>query len=119
MAGPSSISSRVKLGVISGTHGVHGRVKIRCLTESLDSLTAYGPLEDEAGKVYPMRITGMQEAKGQVIAEIEGITRMEQAEAIVGTALYVKRSAMPEAEKGAYYHVDVSFRPAHLSRDQP
>lgn len=93
------------LAIVTSAHGVHGRVKLKIFTEHPKSVTAYGPLRDEKGQSYRLKITG--EAAGMPVASIEGITERNEAEKLRGLALGVDRSALPEPEEGVYYLDDL------------
>jgi 16S rRNA processing protein RimM len=83
--------------MITGTHGVRGRVKLRSYTRVPEEIAAYTPLCDETGaRRFSLRITG--HAKEQLIAEIEGVTRCEDAEALRGVTLYVEHARLKPAE---------------------
>lgn len=93
------------LGVITAAHGVRGAVKIKPFTGSPDDLLSYGTLRDRTGKPYNLRITG--EAKGQLIATLDGLTDRNDAELLRGTELGVARSALPETDEDEYYIEDM------------
>lgn len=101
------------LCVVTSAHGVHGRVKIKHFTESLENVTAYGPLRDAQGQVYPLKITG--EAGGMPVAAIEGIKNRNDAEKLRGLELGVPRSALPEPDEGEYYIDDLAGLPITLA----
>jgi len=48
-----SKAKRVCLGVVLGAHGVRGELRIRSYTEDPRAIVAYGPLEDESGRLLP------------------------------------------------------------------
>lgn len=96
------MSDLVCLGVIIGTHGVSGRVKIKTYTENPKDLTAYGQIVDADGGPIDVKITGEQ--PNNLLAEIEGVKNKEKADLLKGTELFVPRSQMPETEGEYYYH---------------
>jgi 16S rRNA processing protein RimM len=98
---------RLCLGVIVGTHGVRGTVRVKAYTETPEDLGAYGPLSDEAGREsFRLTVHGLH--KGTVLAGIEGVGDREAALALKGTKLYVARDALPEvAEPETFYHADL------------
>lgn len=97
---------RVCLGVIAGAHGVRGQVRIKSFTDNPKDLTAYGPLTDEGGaRRFEVTLTG--QAKGVVLARIEGVTDRDRAHALRGTHLYVERGALPEPDEDEYYQADL------------
>ncbi len=97
---------RVCLGVVTGAHGVHGRLRIKSFTADAYAIASYGALSDEAGeRTFTLRITG--ETRGQLIAEMDGVKRREGAEALRGTRLYVPRAALPSTDEDEFYHADL------------
>lgn len=103
---PKRRTGKVLLGRITGAHGIRGDVLVSAHTADPADLSSYGPLTDEKGarrfEIVDMRIG----AKG-VVVRFKGVSDRTQAEALRGQNLYVARSALPKAEDGAYYHVDL------------
>ena len=97
---------RIVLGHVASAHGIRGDVVMRAHTGDPEDLGAYGPLSDVTGKrsfeITQLRVT----AKG-VVVRFKGIADRTAAETLRGMELYVDRSALPPAEDGAYYHVDL------------
>jgi len=98
---------RVLLAAVAGAHGVSGRVRLKCFTETPEAVGTYGPLSDESGeRVFEVRVTG--QTKGGVIAELSGVRKRETAEALKGVALYAPRAALPDLDdEEDYYHADL------------
>ena len=103
---PSSKPKRIVLAHVASAHGIRGDVVVRAHTVDPEDLASYGPLTDASGKrtleIKSLRVT----AKG-VVLHFAGIDDRNAAEALRGMELYVDRSALPPAEEGAYYHVDL------------
>ena len=103
------LGSRIQLGVIGRAHGVRGLVKVTSHTVDPVDLTAYGPLSDEAGRVYALRWVG--DGIAEVSRMVDGlpvkITDRSQAERLTNTKLFVDRSALPPAEDDEYYLTDL------------
>lgn len=96
----------VCVGVIVGAHGVRGAVKIKSFTAEPGDVAAYGPLSDEAGKRrFVVRAIG--QAKGSIMATVEGVEDRDAAEALRGTRLYADRASFPEPEEDEFYHADL------------
>jgi 16S rRNA processing protein RimM len=98
---------RLCLGVVVGTHGVRGVVKIKPFTEDPRDVGAYGPLTDQSGRhSYELTVHGVH--KGQLLAGLSGIDDREAARALKGLRLHVARSALPEVgEEDAFYVADL------------
>jgi len=91
---------RILVGAVAGAHGVRGEVKIKSFTEQVRDVAAYGPVEDEGGtRRFAIKIRG--EAKGLVIASLDGVGDRNAAEALKGLRLYVPRAALGKKPKRA------------------
>jgi 16S rRNA processing protein RimM len=97
---------RVLLGDIGAAHGLKGEVRLRSFTETPAAIADYGPLEDETG-TKKIEVESLRPGPKGLIAQVQGVTTREAAEALTGTKLYVPRDRLPEAEEGAYYHSDL------------
>lgn len=95
----------VCVGEIVATHGVHGRVKIKTYTEHPENLTQYGDVTDDQGHIHAIRITSTKNTIA--IAEIDGIHSRDDADALIGTRLYIARNALPDMENDTFYHHDL------------
>jgi len=96
-------SAWICLGAIAGAHGVRGLVKIKSFTQEPADLTAYGPLGDETGsRRFEIAVTG--QAKGLLVARIEGVADRDAAQALRGVRLYVARAALPEPEDAEEFY---------------
>jgi 16S rRNA processing protein RimM len=99
-------AARVMVGVVVGAQGVRGALRIKPFTAEAASIAAYGPVEDEAGtRRFRLRLVG--EAKGVVVAKLDGIEDRDAAEALKGMRLYVPRAALPAAGDDEFYHADL------------
>jgi 16S rRNA processing protein RimM len=100
-------ASRVCLGQIVGVHGVRGLVRVKLFGDDPASLSAYGPLSNEAG-TRAFRLVPQSPAKGVWITRVEGVADRTAAEALRGTTLWVDRAALPPAEdEDTFYHADL------------
>jgi 16S rRNA processing protein RimM len=110
----SAKEERVLLGEIGAAQGLKGEVRLRCFTEEEAAITAYGPLEDETGRV--IEIEALRATPKALIVRVKGVTTREGAEALTGTKLYIPRSRLPEREEEEWYHSDL-IGLAALDRD--
>jgi 16S rRNA processing protein RimM len=112
--------ARVCLGVITGAHGVRGAFRVTSFTTDPDDVAAYGPVsaahgpegeahgpENETRGERQLTLKVVGHAKGQVVAQADGIADRDTAEALKGMRLYVARARLPEAEEDEYYHADL------------
>lgn len=108
------MSDRILIGVIVAAHGVRGEVKIKSFTAAARDVAAYGPVTDEAGgRKLMIKVVG--EAKGTVVARIDGIADRNAAEALKGLRLYVERAALPDTGEDEFYCADLIGLPVQRS----
>jgi 16S rRNA processing protein RimM len=94
------------MGLVLGAHGIKGAVRVLSYAKVPEDVARYGPLEDEGGKRrFSLRIVG--QARGAILAEVEGIGDRDAAAALKGTKLYLQRSALPAPEEGEFYWDDL------------
>ena len=104
----------VELGVITSAHGIKGAVKVKTFTQEPENLLAYGPLQDQNGLVYAMRILEVKTTNSLVV-QIEGISNRNAAEALQGVYLYGQRDHLPPPEEDEFYHDDLIGMSAETS----
>ena len=89
---------RVLLGTILAAHGIRGDVLIKTFTGDPMDIGSYGELTDGAGgrpiSIRPRRLN----AKGGLIAAVQGVTDRNGAEALKGAELWVSREQLPEPD---------------------
>jgi len=94
------------MGRVLGAHGIKGVVRILSYAAVPQDIARYGPLEDESGG-GKFSLTVVGNARGAVLAEVEGIGDRDAAEALKGKKLYLHRSALPAPEEGEFYWDDL------------
>ena len=98
--------NKVCVGVITGPHGLQGAVRIKSFTMEPHQVAAYGPVSDKTGsRQFHLSLTG--DAKGVVLARIEGVEDRDSAQALAGTELFVDRCALPATVEDEYYYADL------------
>ncbi|MEM0985534.1 MAG: ribosome maturation factor RimM [Pseudomonadota bacterium] len=106
MAQGDANDSFVTIGAITGAHGVRGDVRVISFTQHPDDLFAYGPLHDREG-VTVLEVKSYRPAKAHFVVT-PTVTRSREAwEAMKGTQLCVRRSALPPADEDEFYHDDL------------
>lgn len=96
----------ITVGSIVATSGIKGYVKIKCFTENPRDIETFAKVFDESGKNY--KIKTVISVKGWVVvAKIEGIESVEEAEKLVGTNLMAERSELPPTDDGDFYYADL------------
>ena len=101
----TSEANAVCLGVIGAPHGVRGDVRVRCHTVRPEDIAAYGPLRDETGHVWRLRVK--ERRKEVVVVHLDGIDDRDQAAALNGRRLFVSRDVLPATDDDTFYHADL------------
>jgi 16S rRNA processing protein RimM len=98
----------VLLGKVVGVHGVRGELKLESYTEPRTQIFHYRPwrMRSAAGETVIEGGRGRAQGKG-IVAELTGVTDRDAAMALVGTEIWVARSALPKAKPGEYYWCDL------------
>lgn len=96
----------VCLGEVMGPHGVRGALRVKSYTAVPSDLVAYGALSDASG-ARRFTLTLIGEARGTLIARIDGVADRDAAERLRGVKLHVPRRALPAPEPESYYHTDL------------
>jgi len=95
----------VLLGVVLGAQGLKGEVRVKTFTESPEKLAAYGPLHTKDGRAFA--VVSAKSGKDGALVVFKDISDRNAAEALKGTELYVKRSALPDIDDEEFYHADL------------
>ncbi len=100
------MEKRVCIGKIVAAHGIKGEVKVRSVNQNPLDLDKYGAVENaDASRKFSLQVVGLVSTNARV--KIAGVTTRNEAEALVGTELYVPRSALPELEEEEFYLTDL------------
>jgi 16S rRNA processing protein RimM len=98
----------ILLGAIAGVHGVRGEVKVKSFTADPLAIATYGPLYDDDGRRFDLKLTQKAAKDTIVIAKIEGVRDRNAAEALKGKRLYAPRDALPAIEdQNEFYAADL------------
>lgn len=97
--------ARICLGIIVGSKGLRGEVKVKSYTDDPQDVAAYGPVFTDDSRTLTLTVTGS--GKGVVIAKVDGVDDRTQAEALKGLKLYVDRSALPPPGADSLYQADL------------
>jgi len=89
-------------GVLAGSHGVRGELKLRVLTDQPDHLaTVKHVFVGEPPK--PMRLLGVREHGDLLLIRLEGITTPEQAKELSGKTVKIRATDARPLEDGEYF----------------
>jgi 16S rRNA processing protein RimM len=98
----------VRLGEITGVHGLKGWVKVHSFTEPRTNLIDYPVwlLELPEGRATIAVESGRESGK-RLIAKLEGVDTPEAAAELAGVGILVPRSSLPPPDPGEYYWADL------------
>ncbi|MDP1911206.1 MAG: ribosome maturation factor RimM [Hyphomicrobium sp.] len=103
MASPATVK-RIALAAVAGAHGVRGEVKLKLFGDGIDSL-ACQPALTVGGRT--LKLKDVRAGSKTAIAQFEGVTSREAAEALRGSLVEIDRDDLPPLEPGEYYHSDL------------
>lgn len=99
----------LEIGKIVGVHGIRGQVKVYSYAESTDP---FAPGKAVALKCFDgsystYTVEKVQPYKNMLRMAFEGIDGRDAAEALVGSAVFISRSTLPEPESDTWYWCDL------------
>jgi 16S rRNA processing protein RimM len=104
--GPDPAKSCVPLGYVSGVHGLKGWIKVHSWTQPREAIFAYQPwlLGEERREI---RVRDKRLQGKTLLAELPGVEGRDEAAALVGASIVVRRDQLPELPAGEYYWSDL------------
>ncbi len=106
MAIRMSNGPKICVGAIAGAFGVKGEVRLKSFCAEPEAIVDYAPLTSEDGtRRFMLHLVAP--TKGGFVAEIDGITSKEAADALRGMRLFAERDALPTLPDDEYYHADL------------
>lgn len=98
----------VTMGRVNGLFGVKGWVKVYSYTQPVEQIVEYDPWYLYVGGEWrPMKLeTGRRHGKG-VVVRLEACDDREQAAALIGADIAVRREQLPKLPPGEYYWADL------------
>ena len=112
------MKAQICVARIGAAHGVRGEVRLWTFTQDPMAVRRYGPLSTRDG-ARRFEVTVAREAKGHLVATLEGVTTREEAERLNGIELYVARERLPDTGENEYYHADLIGLAAVTPTAQP
>jgi 16S rRNA processing protein RimM len=91
----------VLVGEFGRAHGLKGEVRLKSYTGDPLAIAAYGPLTGANGRKFQIKKNIRQAPGGApdiLIAQVEGVTSREAAEALNRVELYLERDKLPPPE---------------------
>jgi len=91
---------------VAGAFGVKGEIRINTFTADPLALRQYKALKREDGSPA-LTLTSARAVKGGVIARAKGVETRDQAEALRGLTLHVRREHLPPPDEDEFYLADL------------
>lgn len=95
------------VGVISGSYGIHGELRIKSFCAVPEDIESYNPLTNEHEK-QSFTLALVRPIKNGFVARIANIATKEQADELRGTQLFARRADLPNLPDDEYYHNDLT-----------
>jgi 16S rRNA processing protein RimM len=102
---PEHIKDRITIGKIVGVHGLKGTLKIHSYAESLEIFQSGTMIwvRSSDGKETEYEIDWIKPHSRGALLALNNIGDRDQAKALVGADLQIKRAVLPELETGVFY----------------
>lgn len=101
-------SEYLNAGKVSGVFGVKGAVKVFSFTEPRENILRYSPwllMKNQQSK--EIKVLSGQRQGNVVVAELDGVLDRDQAAALIGWDILIKREQLPKPKPGEYYWADL------------
>lgn len=99
--------TRICVGVISGSYGVHGELRVKSFCAVPEDIETYSPLTSEDGK-RGFALALVRPMKNGFVARIAEVATKEQADSLRGTQLFTQRADLPTLPDDEYYYSDLT-----------
>ncbi len=94
------------VGVISGSYGVKGEMRVKSFCAIPEDIQNYSPLTDETGeRQFDLAILGP--IKNGYSARLPEVATKEDADVLRATKLYAPRHQLPSLPDDEFYHADL------------
>jgi len=116
MTGPGAAAGElILLGKITKPHGIRGEVKIYPYSGQPENFLHYREIfvgREEGGERIPYTIDTARLQGNSVLVKLTGCTSRNDAEALVGSEIWLRRQDLPALDQDEYYLVDLEGKTA-------
>lgn len=113
-----AMTNQICVARIGAAHGIRGEVRLWTFTEDPLAVLHYGPLATKDG-TRRIEVARAREAKGHLVATLQGVSTRDDAEKLNGVELYIARDQLPATDDDEYYHADLIGLAAMTAADEP
>lgn len=100
------MNDMICVGVIAGSYGVRGELRIKSYCAVPEDIETYSPLWSEDGsRQYALAI--LHPIKNGFAARIPDVANKEEADAMRGITLFAERAQLPSLPDDEFYHADL------------
>lgn len=96
----------LNLGQIAGAHGIRGWVRVHSLTKPREAILEYDSWLLGENQQPVEVLAGSRNGKA-IVAQLEGVTDRDQAEAMKGLEIGIDKSQLPKTGKDQFYWADL------------
>ncbi|WP_373295351.1 ribosome maturation factor RimM [Thalassotalea profundi] len=98
----------ITLGKVGAVYGIKGWLKIHSFTDEQEAILDYFPWSLKLGNnTQLVEITDWRRHSNGLIVKVGGIDDRDQAQALVGSEILVKETALPDLPDGEFYWRDL------------
>jgi 16S rRNA processing protein RimM len=102
------LNERLAVGVVTGTHGVAGTLKVKSLSGALEHLLGLREAEFKGRTSHQvLQLEWVRPQPPNVIVKVRGIDSPEAGRRWVGSELWVARAQAAPLGRGEYYEADL------------
>jgi len=97
------------IGRIVKLHGVKGKIKVDYFGEEPSQISQYREVwvEDRTGRLTSYEILGVTPQPPRLILQLKGVQSADEAQALVGKTISVRRESLPDLSDGEYYWFEI------------
>ena len=110
----------VPIGQVVGAHGIHGAVKIHFYDSQPRKITPGDSLKmlTPQGVQTHYSVEWARPHKQHYLIGLKGVGDRDQAQALQGTQLVIRRSDLPSLEEGTFYWADLIGMAVYTAEDR-
>lgn len=98
----------IKVGRVSGVHGIKGWIKVHSYTEPRDNIFRFARWRlAQTGRKWSVEVEDGRESGKNVLVKLKGIDDRDVAAGLLGAEIAVERRALPACAPGEYYWADL------------